>query len=164
MGYLGIRNVYDPKKSPRSSSASDAKEDQSVGNNTSDAGEETLREVPLVVKENYRTHSVTDLTESNIDEEITVSGWVNSVRDHGELVFIDLRDSSYQILQVRVNGSAVDNLADVSRLKPESVVTATGKLVKREEDDFNPSLKTGKLELDTSKLEILNLSKTLPFE
>ena len=161
-------SIIDRLKSDSSatdSSDSSTSKAEDLGSNVNESGvEEILREVPLVVKENYRTHSVNDLTEANIDEEITVSGWVNTVRDHGELVFVDLRDSSYQVLQVRVNGSAVDNIEDVSRLKPESVITATGKLVKRAEDDFNPSLKTGKLELDTTKLEILNLSKTLPFE
>lgn len=155
-------------KDAGSSSTSNSKDGKNVGNKPGDPdsyrdGEE-LREIPLVVKEDYRTHSVNDLSDADLDETITVSGWVNTVRDHGELVFVDLRDSSYQILQVRVNGSTVDNLEDVSRLKPESVITATGKLVKREADDFNPSLKTGQLELDTTKLEILNLSKTLPFE
>lgn len=126
--------------------------------------EEELRQVPLIIKENYRTHKVNQLTEENLGEEITVSGWVSSIRDHGELVFIDLRDSSYQILQVRVDGASVDNLDEVSRLKPESVISATGTIVKRDEEDYNKAIKTGTFELDTNKLEILNLSKTLPFE
>lgn len=126
--------------------------------------EEELRQVPIVLKESYRTHTVDQLSEENIDETITVSGWVSSLRDHGELVFIDLRDSSYQIIQVRVDGATVKNIDEVSRLKPESVICVTGNLVKRNEDDFNPSIKTGKIELDTKEVEILNLSKTLPFE
>ncbi len=126
--------------------------------------EEELRQVPIIIKENYRTHKVDQLTEANLGEEIVVSGWVNSIRDHGELIFIDLRDSSYQILQVRVNGQAIDNKEDVARLKPESVIMVTGTIVKRDEADFNAAIKTGTFELETQKLEILNLSKTLPFE
>lgn len=130
---------------------------------TDPSGEE-LKQIPIVLKDNYRTHHVKELSEANLGEEMTVSGWVNSIRDHGELVFIDLRDPSYQILQLSIDGSHVDNLADISRLKPESVVTATGKLVKRDAQDVNPSLKTGQLELEVAQIEILNLAKTLPFE
>ena len=119
--------------------------------------EEELRQVPIIIKENYRTHKVDQLTEANLGEEIVVSGWVNSIRDHGELIFIDLRDSSYQILQVRVNGQAIDNKEDVARLKPESVIMVTGTIVKRDEADFNAAIKTGTFELETQKLEILNL-------
>lgn len=129
-----------------------------------DTSSEELRQIPIVLKDNYRTHHVNQLSDANLGEEMTVSGWVNSIRDHGELVFIDLRDPSYQILQLSIDGSLVDNLGDISRLKPESVVTATGKLVKRDADDFNPSIKTGQLELEVAQIEILNLAKTLPFE
>ncbi len=126
--------------------------------------DEELRQIPIIIKENYRTHKNDQLSEANLGEQITVSGWVSSIRDHGELVFIDLRDSSYQVLQVRVNAQSVDNIDDISKLKPESVVMVTGTLIKRDEADFNATIKTGTFELDTQKLEILNLSKTLPFE
>jgi aspartyl-tRNA synthetase len=126
--------------------------------------EEELRQVPIIIKENYRTHKNDQLTEANLGEVVTVSGWVSSMRDHGELIFIDLRDSSYQLLQVRVNGQSIDNKEDVARLKPESVIMVTGVLVKRDEADFNAAIKTGTFEMETQKLEILNMSKTLPFE
>jgi aspartyl-tRNA synthetase len=126
--------------------------------------EEELRQVPIIIKENYRTHKNDQLTEANLGEEVTVSGWVSSIRDHGELIFIDLRDSSYQLLQVRVYAKSVANKEDVVRLKPESVIMVTGILVKRDEADFNPAIKTGTFELETKVLEILNMSKTLPFE
>jgi aspartyl-tRNA synthetase len=134
------------------------------GDATAAQESEELRQIPIVLKEQYRTHTVDQLSEDNLEETITVSGWVSSLRDHGELVFIDLRDSSYQILQVRVDGATVKNIDEISHLKPESVICVTGKLVKRNEDDFNPSIKSGKIELDTIEVEILNLSKTLPFE
>ncbi len=87
-----------------------------------------------------------------------------SVRDHGELLFIDLRDASNQIFQVRLSRESFPNLDELVKLKPESVIAVTGRIVQRNEDDYNAGLRTGKLELETSDLEILNLSKTLPFE
>lgn len=126
--------------------------------------EEVLPEVPIVIKETYRTHKISQITEKSITEKITLSGWVSSVRDHGELMFIDLRDSSNQVFQVRLSRESFPNLEDLVKLKPESVISVTGVVVQRNEDDYNAGLRTGKLELETSDLEILNLSKTLPFE
>ncbi|WNH13347.1 bifunctional amidotransferase subunit GatB/aspartate--tRNA ligase AspS [Thalassobellus suaedae] len=126
--------------------------------------EETLPEIPLIIKEEYRTHKISDLSESSISETVTLAGWVSSVRDHGELMFIDLRDSSNEIFQVRLSRESFANLDDLVKLKPESVITVTGTVVQRKEDDYNASLRAGTIELETSDLDILNLSKTLPFE
>jgi aspartyl-tRNA synthetase len=119
---------------------------------------------PIIIKENYRTHKVSEITETSITEKVTLSGWVASVRDHGELMFIDLRDASNQIFQVRLSSQSFPNLDELVKLKPESVIAVTGIVVQRNEDDYNAGLRTGKLELETTDLEILNLSKTLPFE
>ncbi|MCG1035845.1 bifunctional amidotransferase subunit GatB/aspartate--tRNA ligase AspS [Polaribacter sargassicola] len=140
-------------------SKSTTKEKQKANNK-----EEELAQVPIVIKDEYRTHKISDLSEASIKEEVTLSGWVASVRDHGELIFIDLRDSSYQIFQVRLSRETFPNLDELVKLKPETVITVKGIVVKRNEDDYNAGLRTGKLELETSALEILNLSKTLPFE
>ena len=126
--------------------------------------EEILPEIPLIIKEEYRTHKISDLSESSISETVTLAGWVSSVRDHGELMFIDLRDSSNEIFQVRLSRESFANLDDLVKLKPESVITVTGTVVQRKEDDYNASLRAGTIELETSGLDILNLSKTLPFE
>ncbi|QNM84346.1 bifunctional amidotransferase subunit GatB/aspartate--tRNA ligase AspS [Polaribacter pectinis] len=126
--------------------------------------EEELPEIPIVIKEEYRTHKISQLSEESITEKVTLSGWVSSVRDHGELMFIDLRDSSNQVFQVRLSRESFPNLDELVKLKPESVISVTGVVVQRNEDDYNAGLRTGKLELETSDLEILNLSKTLPFE
>ena len=119
---------------------------------------------PVIIKEEYRTHKISDLSEASITEKVTLSGWVSSVRDHGELMFIDLRDSSTQIFQVRLSRESFPNLDELVKLKAESVIAVTGIVIQRREDDYNAGLRTGKLELETSDLEILNLSKTLPFE
>ncbi|QKJ62914.1 bifunctional amidotransferase subunit GatB/aspartate--tRNA ligase AspS [Flavobacterium sp. M31R6] len=126
--------------------------------------EESLPEIPIIIKDTYRTHKISQLSEESINEEVILSGWVASVRDHGELMFIDLRDSSCEIFQVRISRESFPNIDELVKLKPESVISVTGKIVGRNEDDYNAGLRTGKIELETSVLEILNLSKTLPFE
>ena len=129
-----------------------------------EAQEEMLPEIPIIIKDTYRTHKISQLSEENIQQEVMLSGWVASVRDHGELMFIDLRDSSFEIFQVRISRESFPNIDELVKLKPESVISVTGKVVGRNEDDYNAGLRTGKIELETSVLEILNLSKTLPFE
>jgi aspartyl-tRNA synthetase len=126
--------------------------------------EESLPEIPIIIKDTYRTHKISQLSEENIQQEVILSGWVASVRDHGELMFIDLRDSSYEIFQVRISRESFPNIDELVKLKPESVISVKGIVVGRNEDDYNAGLRTGKIELETSVLEILNLSKTLPFE
>ena len=126
--------------------------------------QEELPEIPIVIKDQYRTHKINQLSEESINLEVTLAGWVASVRDHGELIFIDLRDSSHEIFQVRLSRESFPNLDELVKLKPETVIMVSGVIVQRKEDDYNSGLRTGKIELETSTLEILNLSKTLPFE
>ncbi|UMB60416.1 bifunctional amidotransferase subunit GatB/aspartate--tRNA ligase AspS [Lutibacter sp. A80] len=128
------------------------------------AEEDTFPDIPIIIKDDYRTHKASEISEKNISEKITLAGWVASVRDHGELMFIDLRDSSQEIFQVRLSRESFPNIDELVKLKPESVISVTGTVVQRNEDDYNASLRTGKIELETSELDILNLSKTLPFE
>ncbi|MGJ8745692.1 bifunctional amidotransferase subunit GatB/aspartate--tRNA ligase AspS [Polaribacter sp.] len=135
-----------------------------VGDKSKVKVEEELKEVPIIIKEEYRTHKISQLSEDTINEEVTLSGWVASVRDHGELIFIDLRDSSNQVFQVRLSRETFPNLDELVKLKSESVISVTGIVIQRNEDDYNAGLRTGKLELETASLDILNLSKTLPFE
>ena len=131
---------------------------------TSKEQEEVLPEIPIVIKENYRTHLISSLSETNINDKISLAGWVSSVRDHGELIFIDLRDSSTEIFQVRLSRESFPNLDELVKLKPESVICVSGTIVQRKEDDYNTALRTGTIELEAYELDILNLSRTLPFE
>ncbi|MCF8412812.1 MAG: bifunctional amidotransferase subunit GatB/aspartate--tRNA ligase AspS [Melioribacteraceae bacterium] len=126
--------------------------------------ETDLENIKNVVKENYRTHRICDIDETFVRETVTLAGWVSSIRDHGELVFIDLRDTSYEIFQIRLHRTNFPDIDSLAKLKPESVILVEGKIIGRETDDFNPGIRTGKLELDTTHLEILNRAKTLPFE
>ncbi|UMB55377.1 bifunctional amidotransferase subunit GatB/aspartate--tRNA ligase AspS [Lutibacter sp. A64] len=135
-----------------------------IEEHTSKEQDETLPEIPIIIKDTYRTHKASEISEKNITEKVTLAGWVSSVRDHGELMFIDLRDSSNEIFQVRLSRESFPNLDELVKLKPETVISVTGNIVQRNEDDYNASLRTGKIELETSELDILNLSKTLPFE
>jgi aspartyl-tRNA synthetase len=122
------------------------------------------RTTDIIIKDQYRTHLISDISTTNLSETVTLSGWVSSVRDHGELVFIDLRDTSYEVFQVRLNRENFPDLDDLAKISPESVITVTGKIINRSKDDVNPGIRTGTLELDTTELEILNMAKTLPFE
>ena len=141
----------------------EAKSQQSLVNRQAPIADNEQR-TAIIIKEEYRTHKISELSEKLIAEKVTLSGWVASVRDHGELLFIDLRDASNQIFQVRLSRESFPNLDELVKLKPESVIAVTGRIVQRNEDDYNAGLRTGKLELETTDLEILNLSKTLPFE
>ncbi|MFL3661186.1 MAG: bifunctional amidotransferase subunit GatB/aspartate--tRNA ligase AspS [Polaribacter sp.] len=156
-------NVMPENKQVGNNQETEAKSQQSLVNRQAPIADNEQR-TAIIIKEEYRTHKISELSEKLIAEKVTLSGWVASVRDHGELLFIDLRDASNQIFQVRLSRESFPNLDELVKLKPESVIAVTGRIVQRNEDDYNAGLRTGKLELETTDLEILNLSKTLPFE
>ncbi|WP_299059626.1 bifunctional amidotransferase subunit GatB/aspartate--tRNA ligase AspS [uncultured Polaribacter sp.] len=158
-----IKAVSNEPSAVRETPKANNQQQQTV-NSEKPKAEEELPKVPIIIKEEYRTHKISQLSEDSINQVVTLSGWVASVRDHGELIFIDLRDSSNQVFQVRLSKETFPNIDELVKLKSESVISVTGKVVQRKEDDYNAGLRTGKLELETSALEILNLSKTLPFE
>lgn len=107
----------------------------------------------------YRDHYCGNLNENNINEHIVVSGWVDSVRDHGGILFLDLRDSE-GVLQV----TSQDNDMFV-HLSKESVVRVTGTVRKRDKDDYNEKIKTGTIELVAEKVEVISKCQhVLPFE
>nr|WP_166967937.1 bifunctional amidotransferase subunit GatB/aspartate--tRNA ligase AspS [Yeosuana marina] len=163
----GILNQLQSTKGKVQSSSQTSNNQQPITNNqqpTTKQKEEVLPQIPIIIKEEYRTHLITDISEVNISEKVTFAGWVASVRDHGELIFIDLRDSSAEVFQVRLSRESFPNLDELVKLKPESVITVSGTIVQRKEDDYNPALRTGKIELEAYELDILNLSRTLPFE
>lgn len=110
----------------------------------------------------YRTHSIANLSDNDIGQRVTLAGWIQTIRDHGELIFIDLRDSSYEIIQVRVERSKIGKYLS-SPLKPETVIQVIGDIIMRESDDFNPQIRTGTVELDIQEITILNAAKSLPF-
>ena len=108
----------------------------------------------------YRTHTCSELTNKDIDKTIRLSGWVHRKRDHGNLLFFDLRDH-YGLTQcVTENGS--NFFKKIEKVKPESVVCVSGKVVKRSADTINKSLFTGEIEIAISSFELLSASKDLP--
>lgn len=110
------------------------------------------------------THRCGRLNLSNVNESVVVAGWVQRRRDHGSLIFIDLRDDNTGIVQV-VFSPEVD--PDVHRLahelRSEFVLAVRGKVSKRPEGTENPNLSTGEIEVVADELEILNRSETPPF-
>lgn len=96
-----------------------------------------------------------------IGEKITVKGWVNSRRDHGGLIFIDLRDHS-GLLQLVISPDFVESFELAEKCRDEFVISATGVVKERAENLKNPNISTGKVELIVENLEILNRSEPLP--
>ena len=101
-------------------------------------------------------------TTKNIDKTIKVSGWVHNRRDHGKIIFIDLRDKSGIIQIVIIPGSVAYD--KIQHVRTEWVLSITGKVNKRPENMVNKESKTGEVELLAEDIEILNESKTPPFE
>ncbi|HOX40061.1 MAG TPA: aspartate--tRNA ligase [Candidatus Brocadiia bacterium] len=107
-----------------------------------------------------RTHTCGELRKSNLDQEVRLAGWVNSWRDHGGLVFIDLRDR-YGLTQVVFSPRTDAKLHDLARtLRSEYVVAVRGKVAARPEGTVNPSMPTGEIEIAADDLEIQNKAET----
>jgi len=109
-----------------------------------------------------RTHYCGEVTAASIGQDITVSGWVHRRRDHGGVIFIDLRDRE-GLLQVVFDPSLPAVFSTGEKLRSEFVVTVTGKVRPRPEGTVNPKLKTGEVELLAAELTVLNTSETPPF-
>jgi len=112
----------------------------------------------------HRSHTCNELTAKNIGEEVTLSGWVSNRRDHGGIIFIDLRDR-YGLTQVVFDPE--DDKASwetADGFRSEYVVKVAGKVRPRPEGQANPKMYTGEIELIVSKVELLSKSKTPPFE
>ena len=108
----------------------------------------------------YRTHNCNDLTESDNQKKVTLSGWLHRKRDHGNLLFIDLRDHFGITQCVIENKNKCFNL--IENLKPESVIQVIGTVVKREMGTENKDLKTGNIEVSIEDIIVLSEAKELP--
>lgn len=107
----------------------------------------------------YRTIYCGDIKEENIGSEVRIAGWVENIRDHGGVIFVDVRDE-HGVVQVVSNDDSIFN-----GLTRESSVTILGSIRKRNEEDYNEKLSTGTLELVVSELEVLGKAPNeLPFE
>ncbi|MBC7541737.1 MAG: aspartate--tRNA ligase [Candidatus Sericytochromatia bacterium] len=111
-----------------------------------------------------RTHRCTEFGPELIGQDLVLTGWVNSRRDHGGVIFIDLRDRTGVTQVVFHPDTSAAIFASAERLRSEWVIAVKGKLSLRPAESANANLKTGTLELIASDLEILNQAKTPPFE
>ncbi len=110
-----------------------------------------------------RTHTCGELRKENVDQQVTLCGWVDKYRDHAGIVFIDLRDR-YGKTQIKFNLEDSSDIQQLARgLRHEDVVRVTGEIVARPDDMINQKISTGEIEVRVSKLEILNKSLTPPF-
>lgn len=112
----------------------------------------------------FRSHTCGELTKLDVGKQVTLSGWVNGRRDHGGLIFIDLRDR-YGLTQVVFDPEQSKSSWEVAeKLRDEFVVRVEGKVEERPAEMVNPHLSTGTIEVRVAGIEILNSSKTPPFE
>ncbi len=117
-----------------------------------------------MVQNIYRTHTC-DLSNKDIGNDVVLSGWIDTKRDHGGVLFIDLRDN-YGIVQIvgDLNRCNVENLDILSKAHNESVIRVEGKVFERSDETKNLNLKNGDIEVLISKFEILSSSDVLPFQ
>jgi len=111
----------------------------------------------------YRTHSAGELRNDDAGEKVRLAGWVHRRRDHGGLIFIDLRDR-WGITQITFHPERGEIFSSAERLRSEWSISVEGEVARRPEGNENPDLPTGAIEVEATGLEILNPSETPPFE
>lgn len=111
----------------------------------------------------YKTHSCGELRATHTNQKVTIAGWVHRRRDHGGVIFLDLRDR-YGLIQVTVNPNASkETLEHVANVRMEWVLQVTGTVHRRPAGMENPKMQTGEIEVIAESIEVLNPAKTLPF-
>ena len=108
----------------------------------------------------YRTHNCGELHKDNKGQNVILSGWINKKRDHGNLLFIDLRDN-YGVTQCLIDKSN-SNFKELEKIHLESVIKVNGNVVERSTDTINKELKTGQIEINIDSFEVLGHCKELP--
>jgi len=108
----------------------------------------------------YRTHNCNELRKKNVDTKISLSGWINKKRDHGNLLFLDLRDN-YGITQCIVDKEN-KNFSELEKIQLETVIKISGKVVNRSNDTINRDIDTGEIEVAIESFNILGTCKELP--
>ncbi len=108
----------------------------------------------------FRTHTCGEITKKEKNKKISISGWINKKRDHGNLLFIDLRDN-YGITQCVIDKKSSD-FTKIEKLPLETVVKVNGIVIERSKDTVNSDISTGEIEISVSSFEVLGLTKELP--
>src|SRR5580658_472613 len=110
-----------------------------------------------------RTHLCGDLRAAHAGQQVVLMGWVNRRRDHGNLIFLDLRDRS-GISQIVLDKELTpDGHAKGEQVRPEYVVAVVGKVRLRDKDAINPKMETGEIEIEATELRVLNDARLAPF-
>ncbi len=108
----------------------------------------------------YRTHKCNELRKSDVDKSVSLSGWINKKRDHGNLLFIDIRDN-YGITQCIIDKEN-KNFSELEKTQLETVIKVNGKVVNRSDETKNKDIQTGEIEVVISEYETLGTCKELP--
>ena len=108
----------------------------------------------------YRTHTCGELNKSHNDQDVILSGWINKKRDHGNLIFLDLRDH-YGITQCVIDKDNT-NFQELEKLQLETVIQIFGKVIERSSDTINKDISTGEIEVAIKKYKVLGKTKELP--
>ena len=108
----------------------------------------------------FRTHTCGEITKKQKNKKISISGWINKKRDHGNLLFLDLRDN-YGITQCVIDKKSSD-FNKIEKLPLETVLKISGLVIERSQDTINPEINTGEIEISVSSIEVLGLTKELP--
>lgn len=112
----------------------------------------------------YRTHKCGELTKDHVGQEVTLSGWVAKRRDHGGVIFIDLRDM-FGVTQITFNPDTnKEAWQEADKLRSEYVITIKGQVMARPDNMVNAKLSTGAIEVAASEINVINKAKPLPFE
>lgn len=119
-----------------------------------------IKNVMTTLNSVYRSHTCGEIRESDIGKEVILSGWIHKKRDHGGILFVDLRDN-YGLTQIICR----DNTrADIDNLRTESVITIKGKVVGRDKEACNNKLPTGMIEINTDSICVHSCCDVLPFQ
>lgn len=111
-----------------------------------------------------RTHTCGEPSKKLLGERVRLGGWVHSIRDHGDLIFIDLRDN-YGVVQCVIDRQKDSKLVDLaSSLKDESVIFVEGEIIARAPELVNPEIETGEVEISISGLQVENMAEQIPFQ
>ena len=110
-----------------------------------------------------RTHFCGELNKKNLKQEVTLCGWVNRRRDHGGVIFLDLRDKK-GLAQIVINPETRDTFKLAESVRNEFVLKITGNVISRASEMINKKIPTGEIEVLASEIEILNTSKPIPFQ
>ena len=118
---------------------------------------------PDVMGELRRTHAAAEVTADLVDREVVLAGWVHRRRDHGGVIFVDLRDRGERVQVVFRPDASPEAHARAGELRSEYVILVTGVVMRRSADTVNPKLATGEVEVEVSELRLLNRATPPPF-